>query len=349
MLLILRDAIDDLSPYVDNGSCNEAKVISRLNEATRRLLERPNTPVNTTRFLKYCTKQNLISLPREAEKILWADINGTPSLVLDMPYEFLSDGPGMLTSYGDTWRPYVVDMGDGHPTFFEIPSIVVDEDDDDPPDNSCESLVHTPLKLIAVSTEASDRALSIRILGKDSLSADILTDGIPGEVLQIGQWENGVEGTLNKQDFPPITENAFMNVGGLIKPVTKGYVSLYTYDEDTNRMYFLAKYHPDETRPNYRWYRLTAPCEEGQCIQLLVKLRYVAAKHDNDILLIQNLGALKYMVMAISRENEREFDEAQAYEAKALQILRDQHSNNKNYFPQFQVQRCSGFRGVNIV
>lgn len=346
MLIILSDAIDQLAPFVDNGSCDRTKIVNRINEATQRLVQRPNSPVNMLRYLRYCTKKNMLALPREAEKVMWVDINGRPSQVMDLPYEFLSDGPGALTAYGCTHWPYLKDMGDGYPTFFEIPSKVTPSEGA----STCDDITASPKKLIAFSTSAEDVGLEMRLMGKDELSADILTDGVPGEVLQIGQWENGVEGTVNANALPARTTNYFMNVGSVVKPVTKGYVSLYTYDATDHRMYFLAKYHPDETRPNYRWYKITAPnFEEGTCILLLVRLRYLPAKHDNDVLLIQNLGALKYMLMAISRENEREFEEAQAYEAKALQILRDQHSNNKNIVPQWNVQGPWGFRGVNLI
>lgn len=343
MLLILKDAIDDLGRYVDNGSCERTKIVARINEATRRLLERPNTPVNVVRWMRYCTKNNTITLPREAEKILYSDLNGIPKPIFDVPYEFLTDGPGAM----DPWdcRQYLMDMGDGFPTFFDIPSLVTPDEGVD----ECDDFTHDPMKIIAVSTSASDRNREIRLLGKDDMSADILTTGVPGEVLRIGVWENGVEGTLNTNDLPPRTTQEFMDITGVIKPVTVGYVSLYTYDEDTHRMYFLAKYHPDETRPGYRRYKVLNPnFEEGTCIKVLVRLRYVPAKHDNDVLIIQNLGALKLMLMAISRENEREFEEAQAYEAKAYTIIRDQYSNSKTIYPSIQVTGPWGFRGINM-
>lgn len=347
MLIILSDAIDQLGKFVDNGSCERTKIVNWINEATQRLLQRPNSPVNMLRYLKYCTKKNMLALPREAEKVMWVDINGRPSQVMDLPYEFLSDGPGALSSYGCTAWPFLKDMGDGYPTFFEIPSKVHLDDDDV---SGCDAITASPKKIIALSTSQADVGLEMRLMGKDSLSADILTNGVPGEVLRIGRWQDGVEGTISANALPDRTTNEFMNLSTVIKPVTTGYVSLYTYDSADHRMYFLAKYHPDETRPNYRWYKITAPnFEEGTCIMLLVRLRYLPAKHDNDVLLIQNLGALKYMLMAISRENEREFEEAQAYEAKALQILRDQHSNNKNIVPQWNVQGPWGFRGVNLI
>jgi hypothetical protein len=100
-------------------------------------------------------------------------------------------------------------------------------------------------------------------------------------------------------------------------------------------MYFLAKYHPDETVPGYRRYKIknypsydpeTNP-DSNVCAQLMCKLRYIPATRDDDVLIIQNLDAIKNMVMAIREENAGTLDVAIVYEQKAIGLLNQQHAN----------------------
>jgi hypothetical protein len=138
------------------------------------------------------------------------------------------------------------------------------------------------------------------------------------------------------------------DVERVIKPVTAGFVSLYTYDEDTHQLFFLAKYHPQETNPRYRRYRITRPCHTcGTSVYALCELGYVPMSHPDDVLIIQNMDALKLMVMAIEFENEREFQSAKAYEADAYRLIEEQRSAERTHDYNFmQVSGCYGFGDI---
>jgi hypothetical protein len=104
-------------------------------------------------------------------------------------------------------------------------------------------------------------------------------------------------------------------------------------------MYFLGKYHPDETMPSYRRYKvLGADYATVRRIDLLCKIRYVPVIRDDDVLLIQNLDAIKTMVMAIREENAGNIQAALMLEEKATAQLARQFVNGRSADPIMRVQ-----------
>jgi len=163
------------------------------------------------------------------------------------------------------------------------------------------------------------------IRGLDTQKADVLTNGVPGQELTCGWWQGGVEGSISVNNLPPLSATQFTHIQFVQKPVTVGYVSLYTYNATTKRMYFLAKYHPDETQPGYRRYRITDPdFENGSNVCCQVKLRFEPLSHDTDVLPIQSLDALKMAVIAIREENDNSDARAKTSWTSALALLNDQ-------------------------
>lgn len=118
------------------------------------------------------------------------------------------------------------------------------------------------------------------------------------------------------------------------------------YAIDVNRVYteavatapdylsLLAIQHPDETNPSYRRYevpalrRCTDETAPDQQVIIMAKLRYLPVKRSTDFLVIENIGALKQMLLAINAEEKNEFDLAQKLEAKAEKILSDELQNH---------------------
>jgi hypothetical protein len=99
--------------------------------------------------------------------------------------------------------------------------------------------------------------------------------------------------------------------------------------------FLMAILHPDETAPSYRRYEIPAlrrGCnsddEASRQVILMAKLRYLPVKRATDFLIIENIGALKQMLLAINAEEKNEFDTAQRYEAKAEKILGDELQNH---------------------
>jgi hypothetical protein len=149
------------------------------------------------------------------------------------------------------------------------------------------------------------------------------------------------------------TSNEFYTITSIHLPAGRtDYVTIYAMELATNRLYFLGKYHPDETVPSYRRYKILGYqpdyVDKDNCIRLTmkVKLRYVPASRDDDVLILQNLDALKNMVIAIREENSNNVQASLIYEQKALSLLGQQYQNQNSQSIILNVEDTYHFAGM---
>jgi len=122
-----------------------------------------------------------------------------------------------------------------------------------------------------------------------------------------------------------ITTNAFRNVDAINKTTTKGWVRVYAVDPDTGSESCVAILAPDETLPMYRRYAIPGyENTDGTTCTVLAKRKFIPVVSDDDDLIVTNLGALKMMAIAIEKEENNNIEEASVYEAKAVELLREE-------------------------
>lgn len=107
------------------------------------------------------------------------------------------------------------------------------------------------------------------------------------------------------------------------KPSTYGRVSLYTWDGVTETL--VAIYDPTETLPKWRRYRVpgcTAWTEAapGQFLAVC-KRGYVPVANDNDEVIPGNIGALRFALESLLKEDAQDFARAQSMWKTAEQLL----------------------------
>jgi hypothetical protein len=264
---------------IGGGTCpSHPSVLKAINNAQMEILNNED-PMLSLRRVRFFTKKNMICLPREAERIMpQFKVDEYPCQVKSMFYEFLPGGTWTSDDIG--LGTGLVDWGDHHATMFEI-----DED-------------YAPTILMAFSTAQSDDGKTLFLKGYGAGGKEVLTAGVPGETLVIKRWLGGVEGNIDGNTMVPSTSR-YTQVEQVVKPVTEGYVTLMGYDQTTHYMWNIAIYHPRETNPQFHWYKVPAPRnDDGTSIVALVKLRHVPLVADTDVLLVQNLEALKFKVMS---------------------------------------------------
>ena len=308
MMHTLLDARQFCAPFCKNGLlATDPDTIPVINEATQVLMQKGNWQ-NTLRKLRCCVSNFTVPMPNDVQTVLKVNFDEHPSNVWSMGYEFLDSGPGTLLYGNDTPASDMVDLGDGWPTFWPIGP--------------------TSRKIMAFSTEAIDAGKQMRVQGYDDMAMKI-NPTTPGEMITIGQWVGGVEGALSDNVINyALSDNEFNDITSIIKPETAGYVTLYSYDEVSKNMWVLGKYEPYETQPGYRRYRITATeYTESEHLTALVKLRYMPARADTDLLLIQNLPALKLMCKALHQFDHGDPQKGLIYQAKAVQMLNEELTN----------------------
>jgi len=320
MIYTLEDGIEACKQWVDSGTNNTAKITARLNEAIQRLMTIASWKLLVRQY-RIFTCNNHIGLPREIEKIVGFNIDGAPASVFGRFHECIESGPGRLTGHYNSPEKHLVDMGNNFPTLHSWRN-------------------DREYYILAVSQENDDFGQEIQLFGIDERNDQIHTDGIPGLTIPIMRWKDGVLGSMGPRSQWQYSRIPFKRLDYVIKPVTKGHVTLMAYNPsavatavDTTAptdlmLQFLSRYHPDETKPNYRRYKIQgATC--CNAIAALCKMAYYPAKHMTDVLLIQSMPALKNMIQAITLSNNGERKEAREAEMDAIRILQKELSNNE--------------------
>lgn len=278
----------------------------RLNLARERLMKSGNwrdTKAKVT-FNVFPDANNnaIVTLPRSLNTILaglylnsGSDCAyGFPLRVQNSWYSYSSGGPGYFTDSRYRWRQGIEPEEGWFNTFADWT---------------------TPkkLRLKFAATEANGLVFNLR--GTN--------DGTP---IYTGTGANTIEGenlttigattltTTNDFSEPPYA---------IAKPVTYGRVSMYTWDGTTETL--VAIYEPTETVPMWRRYRVPGcsnwtEADPGQFLTIC-KRAFVPVASDNDEVIPGNLGALRFGLEALLKEDAQDFARAETMWGKAEDIL----------------------------
>jgi hypothetical protein len=315
MLYTLKDARAEVSDVIVPGgtSATGGFIDQRINSALRRLMIAHDAP-ETMAALTVVTDKPYITLPRGLQSPRAVNVCGVPSPLHHHTYSFAPAGPG---EYENAGCPITLEMQPGYVfTAFDLPS---------------------DAKLLALTTSLADRGKEVQIYGRKTNGEDFI-GGFP---ITIRRWSGGVEGEIQASyngfaDWPEVARPEVGELTGVTLPTgLTSYVTLLALRPDTMEVYFLSKYHPDETKPGYRRFNMRnlgcCPCTSGCCreITILAKQEFMTLTRDDDILPVQSLDAIKFMVMAIAEENQRNPQMSTSYSQRALSML-NAHSRNQN-------------------
>ena len=178
--------------------------------------------------------------------------------------------------------------------------------------------VLAPSFINAYPSLASDAGKTVTIFGRDA----------NGQVLRTlqtdGTYKDGMVITLQA----PFGQSPLVVQAGSIRVVkdeTQGDVRLYTQDFNTGALLDIANYAPDETEPNYPRYKLHAGFRTNECnsfgVLALVKLEFIPVRTDTDVVLIDNIQAMKFACQSIKKSEAGDFEGAEIYMQKAVHEL----------------------------
>ena len=302
MMLTLRDARKLCGPVAQaGGACLSAPLIDdRINEAVRRLARMEDVP-EMTAIMHVLAQGNTLTLPREVKSARVINVNLSPVRVRHIGYEFSTSGPGEEAECECGSVSIIAEPG-FFPTFFDLPK-------------------GRSLSIGAFVRSRESTASEMRIMGRLPNGEELMdTSARRGENLWISPWKDQLEGHIdarNSRFSTPIDQ-----IEQIVLPTRQHYLTLLGMDLNTNETYFLAKYHPEETNPGFRRYRIRGvTCDEEHCVSLVVKLFPPTVIYPEDILPVQNVDAIKQMIMGIKEENARNLNEAQLYFAMAKRML----------------------------
>ena len=185
-------------------------------------------------------------------------------------------------------------------------------------------------------TAAADVGKTLTLFGTDNNGQPLTTTNLDGSVSQ---------GVVITFASPFASTSTYVrSITRVRKDVTQGRVFLYGYNPAIDQgvapnlgLEDLAIYDPTEINPTYVKYQLHAGhtpfgCSSGlKSIIALVKLNYIPVVADTDLVIIDNLDAIKYgMQSVITGESANGISEAKDYEAAAIMELQ---RDLENAFP----------------
>jgi hypothetical protein len=309
MMATLKDARDLCGPIaMSSGACASVPLLDRrINEALRRISRSYDFPEMTT-ILHILAQGNIVTMPETVKSARLMNVGLTPARLRNVGYEFSTSGPGEEPECSCGSLSLIAEPG-LFPTYFDIPK-------------------GREMSVAAFVGANVVGSLGFRLFGRRS-NGEVLHDGTQdGEAMIANVWRNGIEGDIDARSMKLSTP--VCNVEGLVLPTRAGYLTLLAYDPETYETFFLGKYHPEVTRPGFRRYRIRgAAFTEEHVVSCLVKLHAAEMKYPDDILPVQNLDALKQMVMGIREENARNFQEAQGFFQMTEQILLAELDDNQ--------------------
>lgn len=309
--LILSQLLDPAAEVL--GMCaSDARVLTTINEAQERLLNRSLDPVGSWMRFKVCVgSSDCMVLPREVRTIKAWWLCNEPGVFVNEWYEAVgwwNGGMGLQDSDGFAGLT-LIDRG----TACAFDNVI--------------ATTSEPRKIQAVASNSSDNGKLITLRYFDSNGNRVYTS-IDGEVQEGEQLVLSTSGTLTASN---VMTNGLYHV---VKAVTNYPVRLYSYDTNSGtQSSLLALYAPGETTPIYRKVFLPGLTDMGACegasddcsvnkaVTIAARLQHVPVVVGNDPLVIGNLPALLDMVRAIQLRKRNEFEMASAMESNAMREL----------------------------
>jgi hypothetical protein len=321
VLYTLSDARAACGRFVESGTSKASIIDARINEGLERLLDL--APLECLRrTMRVCTQGRTFALPHNAEKVLFANVNGTPAKVFGQAYQFLDAGPGddAFRSQAGSYKD-LEDLGDNWPYMFSLPgSFSVDD--------GATCVGDSGWTLAAFSSASADKGKHIAVKGFKP-NGETVTDLVP-----INSWLGGVEGMIDGEWGGTVETSSvlFHDIDRVVfqdSELPTGYVTLYAVDTATQYTYFLAKYHPSVKIPQFRRYRITNHgCSAVSNLLLSVQLRHVPLTEDGDILPVNSIQAVKLAVISLREENQGKLNEARDAMSGAVEILAKREEAN---------------------
>ncbi len=277
------------------------------NEATRRLMKRGDWP-GTILPIFVCVARGCVVWPRyvgQVRKLNLCRMHHVP--IKNIWWDFVPDGLTRGPDGRANWLSYC-GSGVGAVSYASSPTF--------------SSVLGDGRTIRACSFTPLDDNKTIKLFGEDCNGQPLTTKGIGG-------WTDGITLTLKA----PYVETAITvrRIDRVIKDFTQGPVRLYANNSGT--LEDLAYYEPSETNPSYQRSQLHIPgcnntptgvsgdCPTTRPVVALVKLRFIPAKADTDLVLIPDIDALKNAMMSVRSEEANDFDLARQQMADAVHEL----------------------------
>lgn len=286
------------------GTCSgSAQFAARVNESIRRLMRRGDW-LGTVVPIHVCSRAGCVVFPRYVGTVRKINVCKSPIAIKNVWYDFLEHRD--RSTWGGWCGCEARMIGSTEAATFS-------------------DIFGDGRFVRAYCTARADVGKTIQLFGEDNHGQPLRTENSDGSY---------TEGITITFAAPFASTSIYVRrIDRVIKDVTTGDVRLYAYNPVTDILEDLALYSPSETVPSYAKYQLhaqtwpttTAPGQNTCCpsmsVVALVKLKFIPVQVDSDLVLIQNIDALKDMLQSLRFKENGDYATAAQYEAQSIREL----------------------------
>lgn len=299
MIITLGQARKAVGQYAGRGGkCPESEDVRLfIHEVVQRLLHRGAH--GALKKWTFCACNGCFTAPSDMELPLKVKINGYPEAVWSKWYEFADAHEVDIcdTSY----RPGLYEEVNSYFTVYDMPA-------------SGGYVVAVPLE--------SEEGKYITVQGLDLNGREVFSS-------VNGRQIHGERLPINRET-PIFSKNQFSKITGIEKDRTCNYVRLYwqTYNLEVEQVTgrgLLAEYRPNETHPSFKRFRV--PNLENDCAKITVigRIKDIEYFHDNDVLPVTSLSALKKIAQLIQAEGNNDIQTATFHENTVDNLIENEN------------------------
>lgn len=288
-MLVLQDAMDDLGIRRVASFCQTSLDFRDLvNSAQRRLLRRGDW-VGTVVPIYVCVYNGCVVWPRYVQSVRKISACNQPLQVQNLWYNYMEGVHNNCGAWGyngmtGKWMNYEGSMAQqGKSSLFQ---------DIQGDGRLVRAYVRCP----------NDEGKTVTIFGTDNNGQILQTQNLDGS------YSTGVVLTLPDPVTQFVSTSQYVrSIDYVLKDQTECPVDLFAYNATELVLEPLATYDPSETRPSYEktrinfqmWNLAGASCSCLKGVMALVKLKFIPAQLPTDLLLIDNLDALKLAIQGV--------------------------------------------------
>lgn len=302
MFITLKQARETIAPYVGkSGLCaTDERVRVRVLELVERLLQMGAS--GNVRKWCFTTCNGCFTAPPELDTILKVTIDGYPERVWSKWYEFFEASAQEIANISQSpmaARREDIGVHEEANEFYTINEI--------PKDGA---------RVSAIAFDTSD----------EQSGAHVIVQGIDIAGNQIYTKHNGAavhgEYLEPKKTAPYYSASIFKKITGIQKSRSVNYVRLYWFNPITKEQGLLAQYRPEETLPSYRRFRVNnLDSSKVAKITVIGRVRILDHYHDNDIIPVANMTALRALALSEQQGDNGKIQEGAFHFQKVARVL----------------------------
>ena len=282
-----------------SGKCAETDDVRLfVQEIVQRLLHRGAH--GNMRKWSFCLTSACFTAPPDMEVPLKVKVDGFPEHVWSQWYEFFD--VHTADTCDNSYLPGLYEEVNPYFSIYDLPA------------------GGAKIAAIPLGTEAADASITVQGLDRSGNEVFTIQDGVSihGEKIPINRA------------LPLFSRTTFTKITGIEKTRTTNYVRLYWQKHDSGggllSRGLLGEYRPTDVNPVFRRFRV--PAARADCcvkVTVLGRVRELDYYHENDIIPITSIGALKKMAQLIQAERNDNIQVAAFHSSAVGNIIDDEN------------------------